>query len=76
MSANGKPSMIERIRDREGVRKAIHAGVQQAMRVHKLLGHPIAVGRPDGSVVIVPPEEIQLDEEANVPPKLPDSMIP
>ena len=76
MSSNGRPSMAERLRDRKGIDKAIRAGVQQAMRVHKLLGHPIAVGRPDGSVVIVPPEEIQLDDETNGAPKLPDSMIP
>jgi len=76
MSTNGKPSMAERLRDRKGIDNAIRAGVQQAMRVHKLLGHPIAVGQPDGSVVIVPPEEIELDEESNGPPKLPDHMIP
>jgi hypothetical protein len=76
MTTNGKPSMAERLRDRKGIDQAIRAGVQQAMRVHKLLGHSIAVGRPDGSVVIVPPEEIQLDDDKNGPPKLPDSMIP
>jgi hypothetical protein len=75
MKTNGKPTITELMRDNEGIQKAIHAGVQQALRVHKLLGHPIAVGRK-GKVVIVPPEEIQLDEEANGPPKLPDSMIP
>ena len=74
MSSNGK-TMAERLRDREGIDKAIRAGVQQALRVHKLLGHPIAIGR-DGKVVIVPPEEIELDPEFDGPPKLPDEMLP
>jgi hypothetical protein len=67
--------MIERIRDREAVGKAIRKGVQSALRVHKRLGHPIVTER-DGKVVWIPPEEIQLDEEKNGPPKLPDHMIP
>lgn len=75
MSSNGKKPMIERIRDREGVQKAIRKGVQDALRVHKLLGHPIVTER-DGRVVWIPPEEIKLDEEKNGPPKLPDHMIP
>lgn len=75
MSANGKRSMVERIRDRDGVRKAIRKGVQGALRVHKRLGHPVVTER-DGKVVWVPPEEIQLDADENGPPKLPDHMIP
>ena len=39
---------------------AIAAGVREARRMHKLLGNPIAEWR-DGKVVIVPPEEIELD---------------
>ena len=75
MSGHGKPSMIQRIRDREGVRQAIRKGVQEALRVHKRLGHPIVTER-DGKVVWIRPEEIELDEEKNGPPKLPDHMIP
>lgn len=74
MSSNGKP-IIERIRDREGVRKAIRAGVQEGLRVHKMLGHPVVTER-NGKVTWIPPEEIELDEEKNGPPKLPDHMIP
>lgn len=76
MSANGKPSITDLMRDKEGMDRAIRRGVQQALRVHKLLGHPIAVGLPDGSVKIIPPEEIELDPEFDGPPKLPDDMLP
>ena len=76
MSTNGKLSITELMRDKEGIDRAIRRGVQEALRVHKLLGHPIAVGRPDGSVVWIPADEIELDDETNGPPKLPDHMIP
>ncbi|MCI0680697.1 MAG: hypothetical protein L0Y71_01220 [Gemmataceae bacterium] len=75
MKDNGKPTITELMRDNEGIAKAIRAGVQQALRVHKLLGQPIAAGR-NGKVVVIPPEEIELDEDTNGPPKLPDHMIP
>ena len=75
-NGNGKPSMAERLRDREGIDRAIRRGVQEALRVHKLLGHPVIGGRRDGSVFVIPPEEIVLDEEFKDPPKLPDDMIP
>ncbi len=76
MSERNHVDIAARMRDHEGIDRAIRAGVQNALRIHKLLGHPIAVGRPDGSVVIVPPEEIELDPEFDGPPKLPDWMIP
>lgn len=40
--------------------EAIAEGVREARRRHKLLGNPVAEWR-DGKVVIVPPEEIELD---------------
>lgn len=39
---------------------AIAEGVREARRIHKLLGNPIAEWR-DGRVVIVQPEDIELD---------------
>lgn len=75
MSDQDRTSIPERFRDREGIDRAIRAGVQNALRIHKLLGYPIAVGR-DGKVVIIPPEEIELDPEFDGPPKLPDDMLP
>jgi len=41
---------------------AVTAGVQQALRMHKKMGNPIAVWR-DGKVVIIPPEEIPCGED-------------
>ena len=41
--------------------KVFQQAVNDALRMHKRLGNPIAVWR-DGKVVIIPPEEI------NVPP--------
>ena len=61
--------------DNERMTKAMGQAVQQALRVHKLLGHPIVSWR-DGKVVQIPPEEIEVEINGNAPQKLPDSMIP
>ena len=47
--------------DSRQITQAMGRAVQQALRMHKLLGHPIATWR-DGQVVWIPPEEIVLDE--------------
>jgi hypothetical protein len=73
MKTNGKQSVTERMRDNAAIQRAMRAGVQQALRVHKLLGVPIAEDR-GGKVVVVPPEEIQLGEAVDGRPSLPDSM--
>ena len=75
MKGNGKPTVADRMRDTPGMLRAMREGVQQALRVHKLLGHPIAVGR-DGKVLIIQPEDIQIDEQNDGAPKLPDDAIP
>ena len=51
-----------RWRDREGMEAAMWRGIRDALLRHKRLGESIAVWR-DGRVVIVPPEEIEVDEE-------------
>jgi hypothetical protein len=57
--------------DSDGHAKAIHRAVQQRMRLHKLLGHSVVVWQ-DGKIVVIPPEEIEFDEEvANGPIRLP-----
>jgi hypothetical protein len=50
--------------DETALQKAMGRAVYDALRMHKLLGHPIVVWR-DGKVVWVPPEEIELPEELN-----------
>ncbi len=61
--------------DNERMTKAMGEAVQSALRVHKLLGHPIVAWR-DGKVVEIPAEEIELEPKPNGSPKLPDHMIP
>ena len=61
--------------DTDRMTKAMGHAVQQALRVHKALGHPIVTWR-DGKVVQIPPEEIELEPDGNGAVKLPDSMIP
>lgn len=50
--------------DDAALAQAMTKAVNAALRMHKLLGHPIVVCR-DGKVVWVPPEEIELTPEEN-----------
>jgi hypothetical protein len=61
--------------DSKRVAAAMGQAVQDALRVHKALGHSV-VSWENGKVVIIPPDEIQLEEPANGPIKLPQDMIP
>lgn len=56
-----------RFADDVGVESALNRGVREALLRHKRLGESIAVWR-DGQVVIVPPEEIVVDEEPDGAP--------
>jgi hypothetical protein len=64
MSANHQTDLGERLRNSDLVQQAITTAVREAVRRHKLLGHPVATMR-DGKVVWVPAEEIQLPPETN-----------
>ena len=60
-----KPDAVDDIRtilESDRAAQAKRKAVVEAMHRHKLLGHPIAVGR-DGEVVWIPPEEIELPPE-------------
>lgn len=60
MSAtNGKKSIRQQL-DEGAVLKALEIGSQRAVRIHKLMGNPVATVR-DGKVVLIPPEEIHVD---------------
>lgn len=48
------------MRDDALIDGAIERGVREALREHKLFGNPIAVVR-DGRLVLIPPEEIDVD---------------
>ncbi len=53
---------IQTILETDGPQRAMRKAVREAVRRHKLLGYPIAVGR-DGKVVWIPPEEIEVPPE-------------
>jgi hypothetical protein len=62
---NGKEINIpEILKDRPRVQKALRDSVQDAIRIHKLMGVPIVVWR-DGKVVEIPPDEIVLDDDTH-----------
>jgi hypothetical protein len=62
--APNNPEPVDFYSDKEAMGKAMGKAVYDALRTHKLLGHPIVIWR-DGKVVCVPPEEIELPEELN-----------
>jgi hypothetical protein len=73
MSKNGTSNDKQDVRkllDEGAVLKALKTGVQRELKIHKALGNPVTAFR-DGKVVVVPPEEIQIDE----PPANPDPAL-
>lgn len=60
--APGSVDIAKAFAEGKPIDDAITAGVRAALRRHKMLGQSIAIWR-DGKVVIVPPEEIDCDEE-------------
>ncbi len=53
--------IAELFRDGRLIDEPLQKAVRQALRMHKLMGNPVAEWR-DGKVVWIPPEEIKLDE--------------
>ena len=51
---------IHRITDIPRILKALNLAREDALRLHKRMGKPIAVWE-DGKVVWIPPEEIEVD---------------
>ena len=56
-----------RFADDRAVESTLNRAVREALLRHKRLGESIAIWR-DGQVVIVPPEEIVVDEEPDGAP--------
>jgi hypothetical protein len=63
-TTNGTSSRLDFYSDSAALGKAMGKAVNDALRMHKLLGYPIVVCR-DGKVVWIPPEEIELLPEEN-----------
>ena len=61
MQAEQSKDIAELFREGTLIDAALKKAVAQALRMHKLMGNPVAEWR-DGKVVWVPPEEIKLDE--------------
>ena len=64
-------SLLDNLQDNDWVTAAIRRGARQALIKHKALGVPIAISR-DGTVVLIPPEEIVIPDE----PEYPSSRTP
>jgi len=64
MIAHRHPTPDELLREAEPLTVAAREAVREALIIHKRLGNSIAVWR-DGSVVIIPPEEIVVDPPAS-----------
>ena len=60
--ANGDP--IHRTTDIPRITRALQLAGQDALRLHKRMGCPIAAWR-DGQVVWIPPEEIEVDLDSD-----------
>lgn len=60
MTPNGEERPMDPFHNQERIQQAMRRAVQDAVRRHKLLGESIVIWR-DGKVVIVPPEEINID---------------
>ena len=52
---------IGKLLEEGAVLNALRIGSKRAVRMHKLMGYPVATSR-NGKVVWIPPEEIQVDE--------------
>ena len=56
-----KKSITDLFTEGTEIDRALSAAVQDALWRHKQLGNPVAVWR-DGKVVLIPPEEIEVDD--------------
>ena len=57
------------IADDKIVEEALRRAVRHALLLHKRAGNPIATWK-DGCVVIIPPEEIPVEDEAPAKPQV------
>ena len=60
-------SISERMKDNELMLNAMDEAVHEALRMHKLLGHPIVTWE-DGKVKIIPPDQISVNGELAADP--------
>lgn len=73
MSDHEPRNFTDLMKDTDRLMTEVNKAVQNALRVHKMLGQPVVVWR-DGQVVWIPPEEIPVDDAGNGDcPKLPYS---
>lgn len=75
MANQQKRTIAEILADGATLDAAMRQGVREALLRHKKLGESIAVWK-DGKVAIVPPEEIEVSPEEDVPGRDPQSREP
>jgi hypothetical protein len=64
MNGSEPENFTELMKDSDKFMGEVNRAVQNTLRVHKMLGYPVAVWR-DGQVVWIPPEEIPINHETN-----------
>ena len=73
MEESGRPPIVKElvtfprvnfVEQAEAIERVLQAGVRQTLLMHKRLGNPISISK-DGTVVIIPPEEIDISLESS-----------
>ncbi len=59
-----KPRTVDALRAAgPEIDRAMRRGIRDALRMHKLLGNPVATVNDKGEVIWIPPEEIEIPDE-------------
>jgi hypothetical protein len=58
-----RKEIVRRLSDEDELLNSVRKAVREAVREHQRAGNPVAEWR-DGRVVLIPPEEIRLDDGA------------
>lgn len=66
MIENSRTNAADGDIDSHVIADALRRAAQESLRRHKLLGQPIAIWR-DGKAVVIPAEEIQLNQDSPPP---------
>jgi len=65
--SDNKSTLDELFEDGRAIDEALKEAARDARRLHKALGNPMATWR-NGQVVLVPPEDINIDDESEQEP--------
>jgi hypothetical protein len=65
--SDNKSTLDELFEDGRAIDEALKEAARDARRLHKALGNPMATWR-NGQVVLVPPEDINIDDDSEQEP--------